>query len=140
MRHQREIALLYDNIVKIQARLKESPWRTFADIAMDPRYTKLRRVDEARYSRELYAYFQGDTPAVCTWNLQNNLFELADLYEEHFSDKARADALNREVQSVTEKSRKVFARDPSFPRSSTAASARASISRTGRMSSGGARS
>ena len=115
MRHQREIALLYDNIVKIHARLKESPWRTFADIAMDPRYTKLRREDEARYNRELYAYFQGDTPAVCTWNLQNNLFELADLYEEHFSDKARADALNREVLSVTEKSRKVFARDPFLP-------------------------
>ncbi len=115
MRHQREIALLYDNIVKIQTRLKESPWRTFADIAMDPRYTKLRRQDEARYNRELYAYFQGDTPAVCTWNLQNNLFELADLYEEHFSDKARADVLNREVLSVTEKSRKVFAGDPFLP-------------------------
>ncbi|MBN1498466.1 MAG: hypothetical protein JXA07_16965 [Spirochaetes bacterium] len=115
MRHQREIARLYDNIVKIQARLRESPWRTFADIAMDPRYVKLRREDEARYNRELYAYFQGDTPAVCTWNLQNNLFELADQYEEHFSDRARADALHREVLAVTEKSRKIFAGDPFLP-------------------------
>ena len=115
MRHQREIAVLYDNIVKIQARLKQSPWRTFADIAMDPRYATLRRENEARYNRELYAYYQGDTPAVCTWNLQNNLFELADLYEEHFGDAARAVALNKEVLSITEKSRKLFTRDPFLP-------------------------
>ncbi len=115
MRHQREIAVLYDNIAKIQARLKESPWRTFADIVNDPRYAKLRQQDEARYNREVYAYYQGETPAVCTWNLQNNLFELADLYEEHFNDRARADALNKEVISVTEKSRKLFARDPFLP-------------------------
>jgi TolB-like protein len=115
MRHQREIAVLYDRIIRIQARLKETPWRTFADIAMDPRYAKMRQENEARYNREMYAYFQGDTPAICTWNLQNNLFELADLYEEHFGDNGKAAALNKEVLSITEKSRRHFGRDPFFP-------------------------
>lgn len=115
MRKQREIAGLYEKIIKIQNRLKESPWRTYADIASNPYYVKLREDDKALYDRELYAYFQGDTPAVCTWNLQNNLFELADLYTENFNDTAKASALNREIISITEKSRTVFAKDPFLP-------------------------
>jgi TolB-like protein len=115
MRQQREIAGLYDKIIKIQDRLKETPWRTYADIALKPYYVKLREENKAQYDKELYAYFQGDTPAVCTWNLQNNLFELADLYEENFNDNAKAAALNKEVISITEKSRKVFAKDPFLP-------------------------
>jgi TolB-like protein len=115
MRQQREIAALYEKIIKIQNRLKETPWRTYADIAMNPYYLKLREEDKARYDKELYAYFQGDTPAICTWNLQNNLFELADLYEENFNDNAKAAALNKEIISITEKSRSVFARDPFLP-------------------------
>ena len=115
MRQQREIAALYDKIIKIQNRLKETPWRTYADIAMNPYYVKLHEENKAQYDRELYAYFQGDTPAVCTWNLQNCLFELADLYEENFKDTAKAAALNKEVISITEKSRSVFARDPFLP-------------------------
>ncbi len=115
MRHQREIAGLYDKIIKIQNRLKESPWRTFADIAANPYYTKLRRDDQARYEKEVYAYFQGDTPAICTWNLQNNLFELADLYSEYFNDSGKAETLNKEIVSITEKSRKAFAKDPFLP-------------------------
>ncbi len=115
MRQQREIAALYDKINKIQNRLKEKPWRTFADIAMNPQYEKLRRKDNALYEKEIYAYYQGETPAVCTWNLQNNLSELAGLYEDNFNDKERAAALYKEIISITEKSRKVFSRDPFLP-------------------------
>jgi len=115
MRQQREIAALYGKINKIQNRLKEKPWKTFADVAMNPYYEKLRRKDNALYEKEIYAYYQGETPAVCTWNLQNNLSELAGLYENNFNDKARAAALYREIISITEKSRKVFPRDPFLP-------------------------
>jgi TolB-like protein len=115
MRHQREIAGLYDKIIKIQNRLKEAPWRSFADIAADPYYAKLRRENQALYEKEVYAYYQGDTPAVCTWNLQNNLFELADLYSEYFNETGKAEALNKEIISITEKSRKAFAKDPFLP-------------------------
>jgi TolB-like protein len=115
MRQQREIAGLYEKIIKIQNRLKETPWRTFADIALNPYYSKMREQNQALYDKELYAYFQGDTPAVCTWNLQNNLFELGDLYTENFNDTAKASALNKEIISITEKSRNVFAKDPFFP-------------------------
>ena len=115
MRQQREIAALYDRINKIQIRLKEKPWRTFADIAMNPRYERLRKKDNALYEKEIYAYYQGDTPAVCTWNLQNNLSGLAGLYEEYFNDKERSVELYREIISITEKSRKVFAKDPFLP-------------------------
>jgi TolB-like protein len=115
MRKQREIAGLYEKIIKIQNRLRETPWRTFADIAMNPYYVKLREENQALYDKELYAYFQGDTPAVCTWNLQNNLFELADLYTENFNDTVKASALNKEIISITEKSRTVFAKDPFLP-------------------------
>ena len=115
MRQQREIAALYEKIIKIQNRLMETPWRTYADIALKPYYVKLREENKAQYDKELYAYFQGDTPAVCTWNLQNNLFELADLYEENFNDAAKAAALNKEIISITEKSWRVFAKDPFLP-------------------------
>ncbi|OHD65481.1 MAG: hypothetical protein A2176_13180 [Spirochaetes bacterium RBG_13_51_14] len=115
MRQQREIAGLYDKIIKIQNRLKETPWRTFADIALNPQYAELRKENQALYEKEVYAYYQGDTPAVCTWNLQNNLFELADLYVEYFNETERAAALNREIISITEKSRKAFAKDPFLP-------------------------
>jgi TolB-like protein len=115
MRQQREIADLYDKINKIQARLKEKPWRTFADIAMDPRYNDLRTNEKAKFDKEFYAYYQGDSPAVLTWNLQNNLRDLADLYEEYFEDTARAVKLYKEVISITDRSRKIFARDPFFP-------------------------
>jgi TolB-like protein len=115
MRQQREIASLYDKIAKIQRRLREKPWRTFADIAMNPRYEKLRKKDNALYEKEIYAYYQGDTPAVLTWNLQNNLSELADLYEEYFKDKERAVELHKEIILITEKSRTVFAKDPFLP-------------------------
>ncbi len=115
MRQHREIAALYDKINKIQARLKEKPWRTFADIAMNPHYQKLRQKDNALYEKEIYAYFQGDTPAVCTWNLQNNLSELAGLYEEYFEDHVKSAALYKEIISITERSRKPFAKDPFVP-------------------------
>lgn len=115
MRQQREIAALYDKINKIQIRLKEKPWRTFADIAMNPSYEKLRKKDKTLYEKEIYAYYQGDTPAVCTWNLQNNLSELADLYEEYFNDRERAVELYKEIISITEKSRKTFAKEPFLP-------------------------
>lgn len=115
MRQQREIATIYDRINKLQARLKDKPWRTFAEISADPRYEKLRSKDKALYDREIYAYYQGDTPAVCTWNLQNNLHELAGLYEEYFSDRERAVKLFKEVITITEKSREAFAKDPFFP-------------------------
>ena len=115
MRHQREIAVLYDKIIKIQNRLKETPWRSFSDIAMHPYYMKLRDENKALYDKEIYAYYQGDTPAVCTWNLQNNLFELADHYVEYFNETDKAVALHREILSITEKSRKVFSKDPFLP-------------------------
>ena len=89
MRQHREIAVLYDKINKIQTRLKEKPWRTFAEIVMNPQYKKLRQKDNALYEKEIYAYYQGDTPAVLTWNLQNNLSELAGLYEEYFNDNKK---------------------------------------------------
>jgi TolB-like protein len=115
MRHQREIAALYDKIIRIQKRLKETPWRTFADIVMDPYYVKLRTENEPLYQKEVYAYQQGDTPAVCTWNLQHNLSELASLYAEYFNDTSKASALYAEIISITEKSRKAFAKDPFLP-------------------------
>jgi TolB-like protein len=115
MRQQREIAALYENINKIHNRLKEKPWRTFADIALDPRYERLRKNNNAQYEKEIYAYYQGDTPAVCTWNLQNNIFQLANLYEEYFDEKAKAVDLNKEIISITEKSRKIFIKDPFLP-------------------------
>ena len=115
MRQHREIAVLYDKINKIQNRLNENPWRTFTDIAMNPRYETLRKRNNALYEKEMYAYYQGDTPAVCTWNLQNNLSELAGLYEENFNDKIKAEGLYKEIISITEKSRKLFAKDPFFP-------------------------
>jgi TolB-like protein len=115
MRQQREIAALYDKINKLKIRLKEKPWRIFADIAMNPRYERLRNKDKALYDNEIYAYYQGDTPAVCTWNLQNNLSELADLYEEYFNDRERAVEFYKEIITITEKSRKTFAKDPFLP-------------------------
>lgn len=115
MRHQREIANLYAKIVKIQNRLRETPWHTFADIALNPYYIKLRKENQPLYEKEVYAYHQGDTPAICTWNLQNNLFELADLYEEYFKETAKAKAINKEIIAITEKSRKAFAKDPFLP-------------------------
>ena len=115
MRQHREIAVLYDKINKIQTRLKEKPWRTFAEIIMNPQYKKLRQKDNALYEKEIYAYYQGDTPAVLTWNLQNNLSELAGLYEEYFNDNKKAAVLYREIISITEKSRKIFANDPFIP-------------------------
>jgi TolB-like protein len=115
MRQQREIAAVFSNINKIQIRLKEKPWRTFAEIALDPRYENLRKRNSALYEKEMYSYYQGDTPAICTWNLQNNIFELAKLYEEYFDDKQRAIEFNQEIISITEKSRTVFAKDVFFP-------------------------
>jgi len=115
MRHQREVASLYDKINRINNRLKETPWKTFADIALNPYYEKMRKENNALYEKEIYAYHQGDTPAVCTWNLQHNLSELADLYVEHFNDTGKAELLNKEIISITEKSRKVFAKDPFLP-------------------------
>ncbi len=115
MRQQREIAALYDKISRISARLKETPWRTFAQIAMDPYYRKMRSENSALYEREVFAYYQGETPAVCTWNLQNHLSQLAGLYEEYFNDREKSERLYKEMVSVTEKSRKVFSRDPFFP-------------------------
>jgi tetratricopeptide (TPR) repeat protein len=115
MRQHREIAVLYDRINKIQTRLKEKPWRTFAEIVMNPQYEKIRQKDNALYEKEIYAYYQGDTPAVLTWNLQNNLSELAGLYEEYFNDNKKAEILYREIISITEKSRKIFAKDPFIP-------------------------
>ena len=115
MRQHREIAALYDRINKIQTRLKEKPWRTFAEIVMNPHYEKLRQKDKALYEKKIYAYYQGDTPAVLTWNLQNNLSELAGLYEEYFNDNEKAAVLYREIISITEKSRKIFANDPFIP-------------------------
>jgi TolB-like protein len=115
MRHQREIAALYDKIIRIHKRLNKTPWRTFADIVMDPYYVKLRAENEPLYEKEVYAYQQGDTPAVCTWNLQHNLSELASQYTEYFNETNKASALYAEIISITEKSRKAFARDPFLP-------------------------
>ena len=115
MRQQREIALLYDRIDRINRRLKENPWRTFADIAMDPGWNRLRHENSALYEKEVYAYYQGDSPAVLTWNLQNNLSELAGKYEEYFNDSGRARRLQGEIISITEKSRSVFANDSFMP-------------------------
>jgi TolB-like protein len=115
MRQQREIAALYDKINRINIRLKEKPWRTFADIAMDPRCNDMRINEKEKFDREFYAYYQGDTPAILTWNLQNNIRELADLYEEYFEDTVKARALNKEVISIADKSRKTFAKDNFLP-------------------------
>jgi TolB-like protein len=115
MRQHREVAVLYEKISKIQARLNEKPWRTFAQVAFDPRYENLRRRDNALYEKEIYAYYQGDTPAICTWNLQNNLSELAGLYEEYFNDRVKAEMLYSEIILISEKSRKLFVKDPFLP-------------------------
>jgi TolB-like protein len=116
MRQQREINSLYEKVNRLQARLKEKPWRTFADIAVDPRYQELRRNNSALYEKEVFAYSQGgETPAVCTWNLQNNIAELAGLYEEYFEDTSSAVNLYNEVIRTAERSRKLFAKDPFLP-------------------------
>ncbi len=116
MRQQREIAALYDKISRINRRLKETPWRTFAQIAMDPYYQKMRAENSALYEREVFAYYQGETPAVCTWNLQNHLSQLAGFYEEYFNDSERSGRLYHEIVAITEKSRKLFSGDPFFSR------------------------
>ncbi|MBI4976552.1 MAG: hypothetical protein HZC28_03675 [Spirochaetes bacterium] len=115
IRFQREILEAYDKISRLDMRLKAPSWRSFASAAADPYFVKLRERSKEQYDRELYAYTQGETPAQCTWNLQNVLGELADMYEENFSDTNRAVLMRREMIAVAEKSRSVFAKDPFLP-------------------------
>lgn len=114
-RFQRELIEAYDKLGRLDARLREKQWRTFAAVSSDRYYTDLKARDKDRYDREIYAFMQGETPAVCTWNLQNVLGEIADMYEENFEDTNRAASMWREMITVAERSRKTFTKDTFLP-------------------------
>ncbi len=115
MRYQREILDLHEKAAKIQKRLNEKPFKTFAEICMTPEYAELSARDSDAAFNEYFAYFQGDTRAQVVWNLQNILIELADKYEEYFSDTEKERALYEEVIQIAGASETQLAGDKFLP-------------------------
>ncbi len=58
---------------------------------------------------------KGDTRAVCAWELQNTLREIADAAEENFEDTDTAARMHKEVLHITEQARVTLKSDVFFP-------------------------
>jgi TolB-like protein len=115
MRYQKEINDLYYKIHQMEVRLNDSKWMTFGDLVMNSDYMQLSKKDSDAAFKKYYAYYQGDTPAQLTWNLQNAVMELGGLYEEYFGDTNKEAALYQEVINISDKSAPKFKKDKFLP-------------------------
>jgi tetratricopeptide (TPR) repeat protein len=70
LRKQREINELYVKAAELDARLRDTEWKTLADIYME---AYAEGWDAQEYLEENPSHFYCDEPAICLWNLQNDL-------------------------------------------------------------------
>ncbi|NPV01190.1 MAG: hypothetical protein HPY53_07390 [Brevinematales bacterium] len=115
MRYQKEINDLYYKIHQMEVRLNDPKWMTFGDLISTPEYAQLSKQDSDAAFKKFYAYYQGDTPAILTWNLQNAVMELGGMYEEYFGDTNKEASLYQEVINIADKSAPKFKKDKFLP-------------------------
>ena len=115
MRYQREINTLLTKSEILRSRLAREPWMTYADFLMQAYTEGITDNSELNRQAEELGLFSGETPAVCAWNLQTNLYEIADLSIEYFEDQELAGFSNREIVSIAQQAREKWPDDPFLP-------------------------
>jgi len=115
MRQQREINNLLSKAAVLRSRLERTPWISYADFIMQEYQSGNTDNDALNKKAEELGLFSGETPAVCSWNLQNALLEIADLAIENFEDTELAEYSHREIISIAVNGRKEFKNDPFLP-------------------------
>ncbi|MBI9107737.1 MAG: hypothetical protein JEZ04_13400 [Spirochaetales bacterium] len=115
MRQQREINQLLSKAAVLRSRLGKEKWITYADFLMQAYQNGNTDNTELNKTAEEQGLFSGETPAVCSWNLQNTLMEIADLAIENFDDGELAAYSRNEIISIAEKGRTQYADDPFLP-------------------------
>ncbi|OHD57522.1 MAG: hypothetical protein A2014_04740 [Spirochaetes bacterium GWF1_49_6] len=115
MRFQKEINDMYYKIHQMEVRLNDPKWMTFGGLVSTPEYAQLSKQDSDAAFKKFYAYYQGDTPAQLTWNLQNAVMELGGMYEEYFGDTNKEASLYQEVINIADKSASKFKKDKFLP-------------------------
>jgi TolB-like protein len=112
LRKQREINELYVKAAELDARLRDTEWKTLADIYME---AYAEGWDAQEYLEENPSHFYCDEPAICLWNLQMTLMEIGDKSAEYFEDEATQEAMYLRVLDMTEQARVTFAEDEWLP-------------------------
>jgi TolB-like protein len=114
-RFQRELAKLYEEAAQLKARLSAPKFQTYGEFVAEC-YRKGMTAEQVKKLTDANpALAKGDTPAVCTWELQNTLREIGDQAEENFGDKDTAVRMNQEVMLIAAQARVTFKDDPFLP-------------------------
>ena len=115
MRQQREINKLLAEADVLRNRLQADEWISYGDFIMEA-YRSGNTDNEAltRQAEEM-GLLSGDTPAICTWNLQNKLFELANLSVEYFDDRELSGHAKKEIINLAVEARDRYSGDAFLP-------------------------
>ena len=115
MRYQREINKLLSDAEILRRRLNTDPWITYGEFIMEAYQSGITDNEELNRQAEELGLFCGDSPAICAWNLQNNLQETADLSIEYFNDEELAGYAQQEIKAIAREARTIYANDPFLP-------------------------
>lgn len=114
-RFQRELAKLYEMAAQLKKRLNAPVFQSYGEFVTEAYKKGLSAAEIKKLTDANPAIMKGDTRAVCTWELQNTLHEIADAAEENFNDEATAQRMYREVIHITDQARVTLKDDPFFP-------------------------
>ncbi len=114
-RAQRELAKLYDEAAQLKARLAAPRFLSYAQFVTEAYKKGMTNEQIRKYTDAHPALMKGDTPAVCTWELQNTLREIGDHAEEDFGDKDTALRMNKEIMLIAARARVTFKDDVFLP-------------------------
>ena len=115
MRMQRELNDLLAKASVLRARLSREPWTTYADFVTESYRNGITDSEQLNRRAGELGLFSGDSPAVCAWNLQTTLMEIASSASENFDDKELADWSYNEIIGIAGNARSDFAEDPFLP-------------------------
>jgi TolB-like protein len=114
-RFQRELAKLYEEAAQLKARLAAPKFQSYGEFVVESYNKGLTNEQIKKLTDANPTLMKGDTPAVCTWELQNTLHEIADQAEENFGDKETAVRMHNEVMLIAAQARVTFKDDVFLP-------------------------
>jgi TolB-like protein len=114
-RYQREITELYKKAAQLKARLSSTTWVTYADLLTQSYAKGMSAQDVKKITDADPTYFICETPAQCTWNLQNTLTEIGDKAVEYFQDTETEIRMHNENLAIAKDARTRFKDDPFLP-------------------------
>lgn len=78
LRHQRELRALFDKLDRFRRRASEQPFRTYADIVTNAKWSAMTPAEREKFNRDNEAVILCSTPAQCAWHQEMTLLEIFD--------------------------------------------------------------